>query len=139
MYLLDTNILTALYAGNRKVIEKIQQLDNPQIATTIVNKAEIIQGRISFLLKANDGEQLIRAQGLLAETERLLIEMDVVSFGAAATAQFEILVANRALRKAGRPDLLIASITLANKAILVTRNTKDFEIIPGLRIENWMK
>jgi tRNA(fMet)-specific endonuclease VapC len=139
MYLLDTNILTALYAGNRKVIEKIQQMDNPQIATTIVNKAEIIQGRISFLLKANDGEQLIRAQGLLAETERLLIEMDVVSFGAAATAQFEILVANRALRKAGRPDLLIASITLANKAILVTRNTKDFEIIPGLRIENWMK
>jgi tRNA(fMet)-specific endonuclease VapC len=139
MYLLDTNILTALYAGNRKVIEKIQQLDNPQIATTIVNKAEIIQGRISFLLKANDGEQLIRAQGLLAEMERLLIEMDVVSFGAAATAQFEILVANRALRKAGRPDLLIASITLANKAILVTRNTKDFEIIPGLRIENWMK
>jgi tRNA(fMet)-specific endonuclease VapC len=139
MYLLDTNILTALYAGNRKVIEKIQRLDNPQIATTIVNKAEIIQGRISFLLKANDGEQLIRAQGLLAETERLLIEMDVVSFGAAATAQFEILVANRALRKAGRPDLLIASIALANKAILVTRNTKDFEIIPGLRIENWMK
>jgi tRNA(fMet)-specific endonuclease VapC len=139
MYLLDTNILTALYAGNRKVIEKIRQLDNPQIATTIVNKAEIIQGRISFLLKANDGEQLIRAQGLLAETERLLIEMDVVSFGAAATAQFEILVANRSLRKAGRPDLLIASIALANKATLVTRNVKDFDIIPGLRIENWMK
>jgi tRNA(fMet)-specific endonuclease VapC len=139
MYLLDTNILTALYAGNRKVIEKIRQLDNPQIATTIVNKAEIVQGRISFLLKANDGEQLIRAQGLLAETERLLIEMDVVSFGAAATAQFGILVANRSLRKAGRPDLLIASIALANKATLVTRNVKDFDIIPGLRIENWMK
>ncbi len=139
MYLLDTNILTALYAGNQKVIEKIRRLNNPQIATTIVNKAEIIQGRISFLLKANDGEQLMRAQALLAETERLLIEMDVVSFGAAATAQFEILVANRSLRKAGRPDLLIASIALANKATLVTRNTKDFEIIPGLRIENWMK
>jgi tRNA(fMet)-specific endonuclease VapC len=139
MYLLDTNILTALYVGNQKVIEKIRQLDNPQIATTIVNKAEIIQGRISFLLKANDGEQLIRAQGLLAETERLLLEMDVVSFGAAATAQFEILVANRSLRKAGRPDLLIASIALANRATLVTRNVKDFDIIPGLRIENWMK
>jgi tRNA(fMet)-specific endonuclease VapC len=131
--------LTALYAGNRKVIDAIRGLENPQIATTIVNRAEIIQGRISGLLKANDGQQLIRAQGLLAETERLLIEMDAVTFGSAATAQFEILVANRTLRKAGRADLLIGSIALANKATLVTRNTKDFKIIPGLRIENWMK
>jgi tRNA(fMet)-specific endonuclease VapC len=139
MYLLDTNILTALHAGNQTVIETIKRLENAQIATTIVNKAEMIQGRISSLLKANDGEQLMRAQRRLAETERLLIEMDVVVFGPAATAQFEHLIANRALRKAGYADLLIGSIALANQAVLVTRNTKDFKIIPGLRIENWMK
>ena len=37
----------------------------------------------------------------------------------------------------GRADLLIAAITLANRATLVTRNLKDFRQVPGLQIENW--
>jgi tRNA(fMet)-specific endonuclease VapC len=36
-----------------------------------------------------------------------------------------------------RPDLLIACIALAQDALLVTRNTKDFNQVPGLRIANW--
>lgn len=49
-----------------------------------------------------------------------------------------------ALRKKGMPtqktDSLIASIALANHMVLVTRNTKHFEVIQevsGLEIENW--
>jgi tRNA(fMet)-specific endonuclease VapC len=41
------------------------------------------------------------------------------------------------LKKTGRGDLLIACITLAHGATLVTRNTKDFAHVPGLRLENW--
>jgi predicted nucleic acid-binding protein len=39
--------------------------------------------------------------------------------------------------KLRRPDLLIACIALAHKALLVTRNTKDFEKVSGLRLANW--
>jgi predicted nucleic acid-binding protein len=35
------------------------------------------------------------------------------------------------LKKIGRGDLLIAAITLANQATLVTRNEKDFCLVPG--------
>jgi tRNA(fMet)-specific endonuclease VapC len=56
MHLLDTNILTALYAGHPLVIQRLQRLDNPQVATTIITKVELLQGRIAFLLKATDGE-----------------------------------------------------------------------------------
>jgi tRNA(fMet)-specific endonuclease VapC len=138
MYLLDTNILTALHTGNYKVINAIKQLEDPNIAITIITKVELIQGRISFLLKATNGQDLLRAQNLLSQTESLLSELEIVSFDQSAAQQFELLLTNKSLRKYGRADLLIASIVLANRATLVTRNTKDFQNIPNLKLANWM-
>jgi predicted nucleic acid-binding protein len=34
-------------------------------------------------------------------------------------------------------DILSAAITLASRAVLVTRNLKDFRQVARLRIENW--
>jgi tRNA(fMet)-specific endonuclease VapC len=138
MYLLDTNILTALHAGNFKVVNAIEQLQDPHIAITIITKVELLQGRISFLLKANNGQDLLRSQNLLAQTESLLSELEIVPFSQAAVQQFDLLLNNKSLRKCGRADLLIASIALANRATLVSRNTKDFQNIPNLKLVNWM-
>jgi predicted nucleic acid-binding protein len=33
---------------------------------------------------------------------------------------------------------MIASITLAHDATLLTRNTQDFAGVPGLKTENWL-
>jgi tRNA(fMet)-specific endonuclease VapC len=41
------------------------------------------------------------------------------------------------LKAIGRKDLLIACIALANRATLVTRNLRDFQAVPGLKLENW--
>ena len=38
----------------------------------------------------------------------------------------------------GRGDMLQAAVALAAGASLVTRNTKDYANVPGLRIENWV-
>ena len=37
----------------------------------------------------------------------------------------------------GPYDLLIAGTVLAHNLTLVTRNTREFERVPGLKIENW--
>jgi len=37
----------------------------------------------------------------------------------------------------GPCDLLIAGVALANNLTPVTRNTGEFERVPGLRMENW--
>jgi len=34
-------------------------------------------------------------------------------------------------------DTLLAGTALANNAILVTHNTKEFERVPNLQIEDW--
>jgi tRNA(fMet)-specific endonuclease VapC len=56
----------------------------------------------------------------------------------AAAFEFDRLRAARRLRKIGRADLLIASIALAHRATLVTRNVRHFEQIPRLIVTNWV-
>jgi tRNA(fMet)-specific endonuclease VapC len=41
--------------------------------------------------------------------------------------------------RVGTNDLAIAAITLAARGILVTRNTVDFQRIPGLVLEDWTR
>jgi tRNA(fMet)-specific endonuclease VapC len=137
MHLLDTNILTAMHTGHPKVTKAFSLLDDPEIATTIVNRVELLQGRFDFLLKAEPGEQILRAQLFLRETEALLDGMQIVPFEILAVNQFDQLNQVSSLRKIGRADLLIASIALANRATLVTRNLKDFRRVPGLKLVNW--
>ncbi|WP_349293204.1 type II toxin-antitoxin system VapC family toxin [Flavobacterium praedii] len=48
------------------------------------------------------------------------------------------------LRKLGKPindefDLLIGVTSVVNKLTLVTDNTKDFENIDGIKMENWFR
>lgn len=48
------------------------------------------------------------------------------------------------LRKIGKPvndefDLLIGVTSIENKLTLVTDNTKDFERLDGIKLENWFK
>lgn len=138
MHLLDTDTLTHLYAGNANVAERLRATNDPDIGTTIVTKAEMLRGRIDSILKATTGEELLRAQDLFLQTEALLSQILTIPFDANATAQFNRLVALRNLRKIGRADLLIASIALANRAIVVTRNVRHFRQFPGLTVVNWV-
>ncbi len=136
MFVLDTDTLTYLLHGNARVVERRSQVTE-DVVLTVVTRIEVLQGRFASVLKAADGEQLLLAQQRLAESEGQLASFDVLPFDAAAAAEFDRLRGVRGLKKIGRSDLLIASIALANKATLVTRNVKDFGKVPGLKIENW--
>ena len=138
MHLLDTDTLTHLHAGHPRVIEHLRKLDDPDVGTTIITKIELLRGRFDFVLKAVPGVELLRAQQLLARTEELLAQIIIVSLDEASAAQFDRLREIKRLRKIGRADLLIASITLACRATLVTRNVRHFRQISGLTVTNWV-
>jgi tRNA(fMet)-specific endonuclease VapC len=56
MHILDTDTLTHLQKGNEKVKLRLLQANDFEFAITIITKAEILRGRIEFLLKADNAE-----------------------------------------------------------------------------------
>lgn len=138
MHLLDTDTLTHLHAGQSRVVEHLERMEDPDVGTTIVTYIELLRGRIDFVLKAATGAQLLLAQERLLRTEELLEQIVIVYFDERAAAHFDRLRGVSAYRKIGRADLLIASITLAQQATLVTRNTRHFRQIPGVAVVNWV-
>ena len=58
-------------------------------------------------------------------------------FTAEAAMQFNNLRKQRV--RIGTQDLKIASIALEHDALLLSANLRDFEQVPGLRVEDWLK
>ena len=140
MYILDTDTLTHLQKRNHNVLEKLEKTEKIDlVGITIVTRAEILRGRIEFLLKANDKNSLEKAQKFLIESEEFLANIPTIRFEDNSLAKFDELRQNSKFRKIGRADLLIASICLANRAVLVTRNVKHFKQFPNLTVENWVE
>lgn len=138
MHILDSDTLTYLHAGHPRVVANLRSLDDPDVAITVITKIELLRGRFEFVLKAATGEDVLRAQQLLARTEELLSQLFVLPFDASAAPHFDRLRGQSNLRKIGRADLLIASIALGQRAVVVTRNLRHFRQIPGLQVINWV-
>jgi tRNA(fMet)-specific endonuclease VapC len=138
MKVLDTNTLTHFFTNHAQVLSRYRQ-ETDQVAITIITHIEVLQGRFDMLRKAANGQELRRAQERFdATVENLARIPNMLPIDEATAAEFDRLRENKKLKKIGRADLLIAAITLANKATLVTRNLKDFRQVPGLPVENWV-
>ena len=136
-YIFDSDSFTHLYKGNENVKKRLAD-EKHKCGLSIVTKVEVLRGRIEFLLKADNAENLEKAQRLFFESEKLIAEFPIIQFNQSSLAKFDEFRQNSKYRKIGRGDMLIASICLANRAILVTRNVKHFKQFPNLDVENWI-
>jgi predicted nucleic acid-binding protein len=138
MILLDTDTVTHFSYGNANVRRKIEEAGDEQLAIAIITRNEILRGRADSLEKAANEEELRKAAERFHQAEEMLSEFLVVGFDEEAIKHFGRLRKQKSLKKMGRADMLIACIALANDALLVTRNTRDYQGVTGLRIENWV-
>ena len=138
MIVLDTDMFSLFATGHPRVVARVEAATD-LVVMTVISRIEILHGRFDFLLKAADSGQLQRAQQLLTQTERDLAEIPILLIDSRVAAKFDRLRQNKKLKKIGRADLLIASIVLAHRALLSTRNLRHFQQVPGLRVEDWAK
>jgi predicted nucleic acid-binding protein len=138
MILLDTDTVTHFSYGNANVRRKIKEAGDEELAIAIITRNEILRGRAESLLKAANEDELRKAAVRFQQAEELLSDFRVVGFDENSIKHFGRLRKQKSIKKMGRADVLIACIALAHDALLVTRNTKDYKGIAGLRMDNWV-
>jgi tRNA(fMet)-specific endonuclease VapC len=137
-YALDTNIVSDYLKGGPKVMARLRAaLESDAVAITPVSWFEVLRGRMASVLTAADEGQLRTAFDRFEADRERLVEFPELDYTPEVGAHFDRLRANKKLKKIGREDLLIACLALAHQATLVTRNLKDFRLVPGLVVENW--
>lgn len=127
MFLLDTNIAIHLRDGLESVVRKIEAHEGA-LAISALTCAELQRG----LVGASERGAIRRRR-----LDAILLTIPILPFDRAAAEAYGAIVAVVGIAKGRDFDRMIAGHALASGRVLVTANTKDFDDIPGLELENW--
>jgi tRNA(fMet)-specific endonuclease VapC len=130
-YLLDTN--TCIYITKQKptrVIEKFRQLKPGSVVMSAINYGELFYGSEKSEYKKRSHAAL---EALIGAIPAHPIPVEAAKHYGYIRAFLE-----KKGKIIGNNDLWIAAHCLASNLILVTNNTKEFQRIPKLILENWI-
>ena len=126
---LDTNICSYILRRHPvAMIDRFAGLDRAQLWLSAIVAAELRFGAVK-----------LGSARFAAAVETWLTGFDVRPWPVDATRQYANI--RYALERAGQPiggmDLMIAAHVLAEDAVLVTNNAREFLRVPGLAVEEW--
>jgi len=129
-YLLDTNIV--VYVIKRRPVDLLTRFNAnaARLAISVITLAELLHG----------AEKSSRPELNRAAVDDFASRLDVLDYGPKAAQHYGQIRAS--LERAGQPigvnDLHIAAHARSEGLVLVTNNTKEFERVPALQIDNWV-
>ena len=134
MYLLDTNAVSALMKGDRRVIDRLAALPTTEVAIPQPVIAEIAYG-LERLPKSK------RRQGLQDRFDLVCAEIPRAVWTDAVSETYGSLKAS--LERRGTRiedfDAAILAHAVAFEATLVTADMHDMTRVPGVRVEDWSR
>jgi tRNA(fMet)-specific endonuclease VapC len=129
-YLLDTNVCIVYLKGrNSNLKQKLEVVTTSDVAVCSVVKAELFYGA----MKSANPERNTALQ------REFLDQFVSLTFDDVAAQAFGNIRAELEARGTpiGAYDLQIAAIALANDLTLITHNTREFNRVDSLQIEDW--
>ena len=133
-YLLDTNICIFLLnqrGGFENIIQHMDGMSRENMGISAITVAELDYGVAASKKQSHNAKRL----------DRFLLDFEVIDFNRTSAAAYGSIRSN--LQAKGMPigpmDFLIAAHALALNAILVTNNTREFERVPNLHVEDWTR
>lgn len=140
MILLDTDHVSVLKmpGGDRRnrLVGRLTLLHPETVSIPVIVTEETMRGWLAAVSRERNARRQVFAYRELVSMFRFFAGFEIVPFDDAAVERFEQLIGGKI--RIGTMDLKIAAIALAQNALLLTANRRDFEQVPGLRFENWM-
>jgi tRNA(fMet)-specific endonuclease VapC len=135
LYVLDTDVLS-LYQRAHPVLTATVDAHPPQdLSITVITVEEELAGWYSLLRQARSPEEQAGVYERLAEAIPVLAQWRILRMTQSAILHYESL--KRMHLNVRKMDLRIAAVVLEHGGVLVTRNVRDFQRVPGLLIEDW--
>lgn len=128
-YLLDTNTCIAALRKHRAVLARIVQCAPDDLAVATMTVAELWFGAFKSVDAARSRAVVDAFLAPLA-----WLPFDDAAAERYATARFHLEARGTPI---GERDLIIAATALPHGLTVITRNTREFEGVPALRVEDW--
>lgn len=139
MFILDRDHLGILQGPGSdtcsNILKRISQVSDSNVYTTIISFHEIVSGWTKYVKQSNDPAKIVSGYARLEQVLKDFSCAQVLPFSFAASEVFEDL--KRTKIRVATMDLRIASIAISKQMTVVTRNTIDYERIPGLMLQDW--
>jgi tRNA(fMet)-specific endonuclease VapC len=137
LHVLDTDTFQLFQDAHPLVKQRVHATEPADLGVSVVTVEEQLSGWYSQLRQAKTPDRLAWAYRRLSGTVRFLCKVQIVEFDEPAIHRYNRLRKSKV--KVRTMDLRIAATVLECGATLVTRNVRDFQQVPGLRIEDWSK
>jgi tRNA(fMet)-specific endonuclease VapC len=137
LYALDSDTLSLLEDGNSVISARVASHPAEEISVAVIVVEEAISAWYSMIRKAKNPRQLAWAYDELASIVSDLSGIRILRYTEDAITRFHHLL--RAKLNVRANDLRIAAIALEHNATVVTRNVRDFVVVPGLNVEDWSR
>ena len=139
MWVLDTDHVGEYQKGTSaeavRLKERLDAVTDP-VATTVVTVEEIMRGWLASIHRDTDPRKQIRCYHRLQQLFTFFASWNILPWDDHAAEKFEQLRQEKI--RLGTMDLKIACIALVHDATLLSRNTRDFEKVPDLKLEDWL-
>lgn len=139
MIVLDTSYVSLFqypeHARANSLRERLLASPDRDIVTTAITPEEQMRGWLSAIHGQRDIRRQVTYYERLIGLFRFFADWRILPFDELAADQFQSLRAQRV--RIATMDLKIASIVLVHAATLLSSNLRDFERVPGLRVEDW--
>ncbi len=138
-FLFDTDHVSILQSQHRPEYDAIiaQMAKHPakDLGFSLISFHEQVLGAHTYITRARNAIGIINGYQLLEDVLLTFSRVSVVPYDAAAAAVFDNLVAQRV--RIATMDLRLAASAMSRGLILLSRNTRDFNKVPGLFTEDW--
>jgi tRNA(fMet)-specific endonuclease VapC len=129
-YLLDTDTCIYFLNGNKKLIDKIEQVPIDSLNISFISVSELFFGAYNSSNIKNNIDKVNQFTKLIN-----VVRSDLKSENLFGKIKANLKIKGKIIEDF---DIFIASIAIENDLILVTNNTSHYSRIEDIKLQNWI-